>query len=80
VRRDFDMGFDRLAPEGLPGYSHTLEGDDDMPAHIKSALSGVSLTIPVTNHRPALGTWQGIFLCEFRNHGGQRRLTLTLWS
>jgi len=80
VLSDMETAFNRLAPERLPGYQHTLEGDDDMPAHVKSALTGVSLTIPITNGRLKLGTWQGIFLCEFRNHGGPRKLTLTVFS
>lgn len=78
VRADLNSAFDHLAPERMDYYTHVMEGDDDMPAHIKAALTGVSLTIPVTNGRLALGTWQGIFLGEFRNSGGQRRLTLTV--
>jgi secondary thiamine-phosphate synthase enzyme len=78
VRTDLESGFNELAPEGMDYYTHTMEGLDDMPAHIKSAITGVSLTIPITNGRLNLGTWQGIFLCEFRNNGGQRRLTLTV--
>ncbi len=78
VRVDLESSFDKLAPERMPYYTHTLEGDDDMPAHIKSSLSGVSLTIPIANHRLKLGTWQGIYLCEYRNHGGNRKLTLTV--
>ena len=66
-----------LVPEDLP-FEHTLEGRDDMPAHAKASLLGSSLTIPVRNGRPALGTWQGIYLCEHRNHGGRRRLVVTL--
>jgi secondary thiamine-phosphate synthase enzyme len=80
VLSDMETAFNRLAPEGLPGYQHTMEGDDDMPAHVKSALTGGSLTIPITNGRLKLGTWQGIYLCEFRNYGGPRKLTLTVFS
>lgn len=80
VRVDLNTVFNELAPENHPSYTHTIEGPDDMPAHIKSSLVGSSLTIPVRNGRMALGTWQGIYLCEFRNRGGQRRLLLTLYS
>jgi len=77
VSRDLSMALDAIAPEGLP-YAHTLEGRDDMPAHVKTSLTGCSLTLPVSDGRLCLGTWQGIFLCEHRRHGGSRRLTLTL--
>ncbi len=80
VRKDFESFISRLVPENQPYYIHTLEGADDMPAHIKSSLFGTTLTIPVSNGRLNLGTWQGIYLCEFRNHGGRRRLLLTVWS
>ena len=80
VRVDFESFISRMVPENQPYYIHTLEGADDMPAHIKSSLFGVSLTIPVSNGRLNLGTWQGIYLCEFRNYGGRRRLVLTVWS
>lgn len=80
VLTDLESMFNHLVPENLPFLVHTMEGPDDMPAHIKSALTGVSLTIPISNGRLKLGTWQGIFLCEFRNHGGQRKLTVTLYS
>jgi secondary thiamine-phosphate synthase enzyme len=80
VRRDFEAWFDRAVPDGAEYFSHTLEGADDMPAHIKSSLLDSSLTIPVSDGRLALGTWQGIYLCEHRDHGGPRRLTLTLWG
>lgn len=80
VRADLGSSFDHLVPEREPHYTHIYEGDDDMPSHIKSGLSGVSLTIPIANHRLKLGTWQGIYLCEYRNHGGGRRLTLTVIS
>lgn len=80
VRRDFETVFDRLAPESDPAYVHNTEGPDDMPAHIKSVLAGASVSIPVHGGRLHLGTWQGIYLCEFRNHGGQRKLLVTLIS
>lgn len=80
VRHDFRSYFDRLAPENAPYYTHTQEGPDDMPAHLKSALLGCSLTIPITNGRLNLGTWQGIYLCEHRNRGGRRKLVLTAWG
>ena len=78
VRADMWTIFNRLVPEGRPEYVHTLEGDDDMPAHAKSTLSGVSLTIPITNGRLNLGTWQGIYFCEYRNYGGARKLVVTI--
>ncbi len=78
VRADMETIFNRLVPEGRPEYVHTLEGDDDMPAHAKSTLSGVSLTIPITNGRLNLGTWQGIYFCEYRNYGGARKLVVTI--
>ena len=80
VRDDCESFISRLVPENQPYYIHTLEGADDMPAHIKSSLFGTTLTIPVSNSRLNLGTWQGIYLCEFRNYGGRRRLVLTVWS
>lgn len=80
VRDDFESFISRLVPENQPYYIHTLEGADDMPAHIKSSLFGTTLTIPVSNGRLNLGIWQGIYLCEFRNHGGRRRLVLTVLS
>jgi secondary thiamine-phosphate synthase enzyme len=80
VRRDFAAWFDRAVPDGAEYFRHTLEGADDMPAHIKSSLLDSSLTIPVSDGRLALGTWQGVYLCEHRDHGGPRRLTLTLWG
>jgi len=80
VRTDMDAFFDKYVPENEPYFQHTLEGADDMPAHIKSTLTGVSLTIPVTNGRLNMGTWQGIYLSEFRNHGGSRKLTITVYS
>jgi secondary thiamine-phosphate synthase enzyme len=77
VCRDLAMAFDRLAPESWP-WVHTIEGADDMPAHVKAALTGSSLSIPVSRGQLCTGTWQGICLCEHRNHGGRRRLVLTL--
>ena len=74
---DLESAFNAIVPEAFP-FVHTCEGPDDMPAHVKSALLGSSLTIPITDGRLALGTWQGIYLCEHRNHGGQRSLILTL--
>jgi secondary thiamine-phosphate synthase enzyme len=78
VRADFEEVFDRMVPEGQPYYNHTLEGSDDMPAHIKSSMLGSSVTIPITNGKLNLGTWQGIYLCEFRNCGGARELIVTI--
>ena len=80
VRIDFESFMNKLIPENNQFYSHSEEGDDDMPAHLKSSLIGASLTIPVTNHRLNMGTWQGIYLCEFRNVGGCRRLLVTIFS
>jgi secondary thiamine-phosphate synthase enzyme len=77
VRTDLESSFNALAPEDFP-HVHTMEGPDDMPAHVKAALLGSSVSIPVQNGQLALGTWQGITLCEHRNHGGPRRLVLTL--
>ena len=78
VRDDMEAWFNRLAPENAPYYTHTLEGPDDMPAHLKAVLLGSSLTIPISNGRLALGTWQGIYLCEHRDDGGRRRVMVTL--
>lgn len=80
VRHDMDKSFDRLAPENEPFYKHTVEGPDDMPAHIKSVLTGSSVSIPITNGRLNLGTWQGIYLCEFRENATPRKLVVTLLS
>jgi secondary thiamine-phosphate synthase enzyme len=80
VRDDFESFVSRLVPENQSYFIHTLEGADDMPAHIKSSLFGASLIIPVSGGRLNLGTWQGIYLCEFRNHGGRRRLVLTVYA
>lgn len=78
VRIDLAAILDRLVKEREPYYLHTMEGDDDMPAHAKSSLIGPSLTIPITNGNLNLGTWQGIYLCEFRNYGGSRKLVVTI--
>jgi secondary thiamine-phosphate synthase enzyme len=80
VRRDFASWFDAAVPEDASFWTHTLEGPDDMPAHLKSALLGSSLTLPVRDGELALGTWQGIYLCEHRDAGGPRRLIVTLWG
>lgn len=80
VRTDMDRILDHIVPENEPYYYHTIEGADDMPAHAKSSLTGVSLTIPITNGRLNLGIWQGIYLCEFRDYGGERTLVLTVYS
>jgi len=80
VRHDFETFMNKLIPENDPLFIHVLEGSDDMPAHLKSSLIGATLTIPITNHRLNLGTWQGIYLCEFRNFGGRRRLVVTIMS
>jgi secondary thiamine-phosphate synthase enzyme len=80
VRRDFESWFDQAVPERASYWTHTLEGDDDMPAHIKASLLGPSLTLPVSGGRLALGTWQGIYLCEHRDRGGARSLVATLWG
>lgn len=80
VRTDMAKIMDRLVKENEPYYDHTLEGADDMPAHAKCSLMGVSLTIPVSGGRLNLGTWQGIYLCEFRNYGGERRIVATVYE
>jgi len=80
VRRDFATWFDRAVPDGADYWHHTLEGPDDMPAHVKSSLTGSSLTIPVQDGQLALGTWQGIYLCEHRDAGGPRRLMVTAFG
>ena len=80
VRTDLNSIFNKMVPENDPDYRHTMEGADDMPAHAKSTLAGPSLTIPISNHRLNLGTWQGIYLCEFRNYGGSRKLIITIHS
>lgn len=78
VRYDMENIFNHLVKEREPYYVHTLEGDDDMPAHAKTTLTGVSLNIPITNGRLNLGTWQGIYLCEFRDYGGSRGIVATI--
>ena len=78
VRRDFEAYFNATVPEDAPYWTHTLEGADDMPAHIKAALLGPSLTLPMSRGRLALGTWQGIYLCEHRDRGGPRSVVATL--
>lgn len=78
VRTDMENIFNHIVKEREPYYQHTLEGDDDMPAHAKSSIIGPSLTIPITNGRLNLGTWQGIYLCEFRDYGGNRKIVATI--
>jgi secondary thiamine-phosphate synthase enzyme len=80
VRRDFEAWFDESVPEGAAYWTHTLEGPDDMPAHLKASLLGPSVTIPVAEGRLALGTWQGIYLCEHRDRGGPRSVVVTAWG
>ena len=78
VLDDFKLYFDRLAPENLPGITHDMEGPDDMPAHIKSTIAGTSIDIPIINGKLALGTWQGIYLCEFRTRARKRDLIISI--
>jgi secondary thiamine-phosphate synthase enzyme len=80
VRRDYEAWANELVPEDAPYWTHTVEGPDDMPAHIKAALFGPSLTLPVDSGRLKLGTWQGIYLCEHRDHGGSRSIVATLFG
>jgi secondary thiamine-phosphate synthase enzyme len=80
VRRDFEAYFNEVVPERAPYWTHTLEGPDDMPAHVKASLMGPSLSLPVGDGDLRLGTWQGIYLCEHRDRGGPRRLVATLWG
>lgn len=80
VRLDFEMWFNKAVPENDPDYEHDYEGSDDMPAHLKAALLGPSVLIPIRNGRPAFGTWQGIYLCEHRNNGGSRNIIITAWG
>ena len=80
VRRDFESWFDQAVPERAPYWTHTFEGPDDMPSHVKAALLGPALTLPVSRGRLALGTWQGIYLCEHRDRGGSRSLMATIWG
>ena len=78
VRHDLEVIMNDMVPEDNPHYLHTMEGSDDMPSHAKSIISGVSLNIPITSGRLNLGTWQGIYLCEYRNHGGPRKIVATI--
>lgn len=78
VRKDFESHFNQMVPENQPYYRHTSEGPDDMPAHLKAAILGTSVTIPITKGQFNLGTWQGVYLCEHRNHGGKRTVVVTL--
>lgn len=80
VRRDFESWFDQAVPERAPYWTHTFEGPDDMPSHVKAALLGPALTLPISRGGLALGTWQGIYLCEHRDHGGSRSLVATIWG
>ena len=80
VREDFEQSMNRLVKENETFYKHTLEGSDDIPAHIKSSIMGFSLSIPITYSQLNLGNWQGIYLCEFRNSGGERKLIATIYS
>jgi secondary thiamine-phosphate synthase enzyme len=80
VRRDFESYFDAAVPEDAPYWTHTDEGDDDMPAHVKTSLLGPSLMLPIAQGRLALGTWQGVYLCEHRNRGGSRAVMATIWG
>jgi secondary thiamine-phosphate synthase enzyme len=79
VPRDLESSLSAVAPEDFP-YRHDCEGPDDMPAHVKSSLLGCSLTVPIRDGRLCLGTWQGVYLCEHRNHGGRRRIIATVWG
>ncbi len=80
VRDDFESFISHMVPENHPLYSHIFEGSDDMPAHLKASIIGSSVSIPISNGKLNLGTWQGIYLCEFRNRGGSRRLVITITS
>lgn len=80
VRHDMRTALDRMVPDGAAWMTHTSEGPDDMPAHVKSSLVGSALSIPITEYRLNLGTWQGIYLCEFRHHAGERNLVATVWG
>lgn len=79
VRVDFESSMNNIVPENMSYYTHTYEGNDDMPAHVKSSLVGCSINIPITNYSINLGTWQGIYLCEFRNHAGGRRIVASIY-
>ncbi len=80
VRVDFESHFNKMVPENEPYYIHTYEGSDDMPAHIKASLLGSTAELPITNGRLNVGVWQGIYLCEHRNHGGRRKLLITVYG
>jgi len=80
VRTDFESHINVMVPENAPYYIHTYEGPDDMPAHIKASLMGCSVTLPITNGKINMGTWQGVYLCEHRDYGGSRKLVLTLFG
>lgn len=80
VRGDLESWFGHAVPDGTPWFRHTLEGPDDMPAHVKAVIVGESLTIPVSDGRLDVGTWQGVYLCEHRDDGGPRTLTATVWG
>jgi secondary thiamine-phosphate synthase enzyme len=80
VRSDFEAFMNKMIPDNDPVYIHTDEGADDMPGHLKASIIGAELTIPITNHRLNLGTWQGIYFCEFRNYGGSRKIIATIMS
>lgn len=80
VRTDFESFINKMIPENDSVYVHTYEGSDDMPAHLKSSVIGAEITIPITNYRLNLGTWQGIYFCEFRNYGGARNIVCTVYS
>ena len=80
VRKDFESYFNQMVPENQPYYQHTFEGPDDMPAHLKASILGSTVFIPITSGELVLGTWQGIYLCEHRNHGGSRSLVATLFG
>ncbi len=80
VRTDLEEAFNDIVKEDMPYYTHTIEGSDDMPAHIKAAMIGTDITIPITNGRLNLGKWQGIYLCEFRNNAGSRKLVATIFD
>ncbi|HBX49668.1 MAG: secondary thiamine-phosphate synthase [Bacteroidetes bacterium RIFOXYA12_FULL_35_11] len=80
VRLDFETFFNKLIPENSNYFKHTSEGSDDMPSHLKASIIGQNITIPITNYRMNLGTWQGIYFCEFRDFGGDRKIVLTMYS
>ena len=80
VRIDFETTFNKMVPENDLDYIHTMEGSDDMPAHIKASLVGNAVSVPVTNHKLNMGIWQGIYLCEFRDHGGSRKIVATIYA